>query len=210
MDALTGVRLWDSGDSYNYLHMPHSTHDKIVRRHPGEEEATKRSLVSEFLNHHPLPSWTHIVKLIRDLEGERVSGARKGRADMVSDKYLKSELHIYAKLGNRVMCIYTCMYNVLQLIVFYIPCFLCFYPFLHLFFPYRLTSLPYFPLYLYISLSHIHFLPLLPPLPLLPALPILLFPPTCCVFCTSSPLSSLPLPPPPPLSPPPLSPSLHQ
>ena len=93
MDALTGVRLWSRGNSYEYLHMPHSTHDAIVSRHPGEEEAAKRSLVSEFLSHHPLPSWTHIVKLIRWLE--RMSKARKGTADMVSDKYIKSELYIY-------------------------------------------------------------------------------------------------------------------
>ena len=104
MDALTGVRLWDSEDSYLYLHMPHSTHDEIVSRHRREEEAAKRSLVSEFLSHHPLPSWTHIVKLIRMLEGRagseysvlEDSKAREGTADMVSDKYLKSELHIYA------------------------------------------------------------------------------------------------------------------
>ena len=95
MDALTGVRLWDSSDSYRYLHLPRSTHDEIVSRHPGEEEAAKRSLVSEILSHHPLPSWTHIVKLIRRLE-VRHSGARKGTADMVSDKYLKSKLYIYA------------------------------------------------------------------------------------------------------------------
>ena len=96
MDALTGVRLWENYRSAIYLHTPGSMHDKIVIRHPGEEEAAKRSLVSEFLSHHPLPSWTHIVKLIRDLEGKRDSGARKGTADMVSDKYLKSELYIYA------------------------------------------------------------------------------------------------------------------
>ena len=94
MNALTGVRLWDSSHSYLYLHMPQSTHDEIVSRHRGEKEAAKRSLVSEFLSHHPLPSWTHIVKLICDQE--KYSGARKGTADMVSDKYLKSELYIYA------------------------------------------------------------------------------------------------------------------
>ena len=93
MDALTGVRLWDRARSYYDLHIPLSTHDEIVSR-PGEEEAAKWSLVSEFLSHHPLPSWTHIVKLIRDRE--MYSGARKGTADMVSDKYLKSELYIYA------------------------------------------------------------------------------------------------------------------
>ena len=91
MDALTGVRLWNSACSYLYLHIPRSTHDEIVSRHRGEEEAAIRSLVSEFLSHHPLPSWTHIVKLIR---ARGRSGART--ADMVSDKYLKSELHIYA------------------------------------------------------------------------------------------------------------------
>ena len=96
MDALTGVRLWDSDCSYFDLQMPRSTHDEIVSRHRGEEEAAKRSLVSEFLSHHPLPSWTHIVTLIRELEGKRGTGARKGIADMVSDKYLKSELYIYA------------------------------------------------------------------------------------------------------------------
>ena len=96
MNALTGVRLWDSNRSYSNLHMPHSTHDEIVSRHPGEEEAAKRSLVSEFLSHHPLPSWTHIVKLIRYQEKYMYSGAREGTADMVSDKYLKSELYIYA------------------------------------------------------------------------------------------------------------------
>ena len=96
MDTLTGVKLWDSNRSNLYLHMPRSTHDEIVSRHRGEEEPAKRSLVSEFLSHHPLPSWTHIVKLIRALEGERDSGAREGTADMVSDKYLKSELYIYA------------------------------------------------------------------------------------------------------------------
>ena len=95
MDALTGTRLWDSGDSYRYLHMPLSTHNEIVSRHRGEEEAAKRSLVSEFLSHHPLPSWTHIVKLIRELEWKRDRPARKGTADMVSDKYIKSELYIY-------------------------------------------------------------------------------------------------------------------
>ena len=75
MDALTGVRLWDKYCSYSHLHMSHSTHGEIVSRHRGEEEAAKRSLVSEFLSHHPLPSWTHIVKLIRLLEG--YSKARK-------------------------------------------------------------------------------------------------------------------------------------
>ena len=94
MDALTGVRLWTKHCSYRYLHMPHSTHDEIVSRHPGEVDAAKRSLVSEFLRHHPLPSWTHIVTLIRVLE--KYSGSRRGTADMVSDKYLKSELYIYA------------------------------------------------------------------------------------------------------------------
>ena len=93
MDALTGVRLWDNFDSYKYLHMPHSIHREIVSRHRGEKEASKRSLVSEFLSHHPLPSWTHIVKLIREQEG--YSMARTGTADMVSDKYIKSELYIY-------------------------------------------------------------------------------------------------------------------
>ena len=66
MDALTGVGLWNSVYSYQYLHMPRSTHGEIVSRHPEEKEAAKRSLVSEFLSHHPLPSWTHIVKLIRE------------------------------------------------------------------------------------------------------------------------------------------------
>ena len=94
MDALTGVRLWGRDRSYFYLHIPLSTHREIVSRHRGEEEAAKRSLVSEFLSHHPLPSWTHIVKLLRKLEWD--SGARKGTADMVSDKYLKSELYIHA------------------------------------------------------------------------------------------------------------------
>ena len=95
MDALTGVRLWEIGDSYRHLHMPFSTHNEIFRRHRGEEEAAKRSLVSEFLNHHPLPSWTHIVKLVRELEENwEGSRARKGTADMVSDKYLRSELYI--------------------------------------------------------------------------------------------------------------------
>ena len=92
MDALTGVRLWSKGKSYEYLHMPLATHNEIVRRHPRDEEAAKRSLVSEFLSHHPLPSWTHIVKLIRWMEGRRDRPARKGTADMVSDKYIKSEL----------------------------------------------------------------------------------------------------------------------
>ena len=96
MDALTEVRLWGRTDSYLYLHMPRSTHDEIVSRHPGEEEAAKRSLVSEFLSHHPLPLWTHIVTLIRELEEKRDSEARKQTAHMVSDKYLKSELYIYA------------------------------------------------------------------------------------------------------------------
>ena len=95
MDALTGVRLWSNGYSYKYLHMPGSTHNEIVSRHRGENEAAKRSLVSEFLSHHPLPSWTHIVKLIRKQEGERDRPAREGTADMVSDKYIKSELYIY-------------------------------------------------------------------------------------------------------------------
>ena len=94
MNALTGVRLWDRDRSFLDLHMPRSTHDEIVSRHRGEEEAAKRALVSEFLSHHPLPSWTHIVNLIRKLE--KYSGARKGTADMVSDKYLKSELYIFA------------------------------------------------------------------------------------------------------------------
>ena len=94
MDALTGVRLWSRGNSYECLHMPFATHDEIVSRHPGEEEA-KRSLVSAFLSHHPLPSWTHIVKLIRKQEKRRDRSARTGTADMVSDKYIKSELYIY-------------------------------------------------------------------------------------------------------------------
>ena len=126
MGAFTGVRLWGRDRSYYDLQMPRSTYDDIVCCHPGGEEGAKRSLVSEFLNHHPLPSWNHIVTLLRSLERDRGafgglssrgglalrgrgasrrtaiellrglewdSGA-KGTADMVSKKYLKSELYM--------------------------------------------------------------------------------------------------------------------
>ena len=95
MEALTGVKLWSRGKSYYRFHTPYSIHDDIVSRHPGEEEAAKRSLVNEFLNHHPLPTWIHIVKLIRVLEGVKDSGVKRGTADKLFDKYYKSKLCIY-------------------------------------------------------------------------------------------------------------------
>ena len=98
MELLRGRReslgtrlLWtrvDSYDALDTLDFPFSQHDEIVSTH--DEEEAKREIVTSWLNSHPYPSWEHVVKLLRWLEswGE----GRKGAAEEVKEKYLKSEL----------------------------------------------------------------------------------------------------------------------
>ena len=88
LQVTANIPLWDSGDSYHALEFPRSQHDEIVSTHDGEE--VKREIVTSWLNSHPCPSWEHVVELLRKLERE--GRGRKGAAEEVEEKYLKSEL----------------------------------------------------------------------------------------------------------------------
>ena len=88
LQVTANIPLWDSNYSYNALDFPESQHDEIVSTHDGEE--AKREIVTSWLNSHPCPSWEHVVWLLRRLE--RNGRGRKGAAEEVEEKYLKSEL----------------------------------------------------------------------------------------------------------------------
>ena len=88
LQVTANIPLWSRDDSYVALDFPLSQHDEIVSTHDREE--AKREIVTSWLNTHPCPSWEHVMKLLRWLE-ERGRG-RKGAAEEVGEKYLKSEL----------------------------------------------------------------------------------------------------------------------
>ena len=85
------MQLWGSGESWNYLDMPFSTHDNLIRRH-GDGAQGKSALVNEYLSKHPYPRWGQIVRLLE--ERERKGKARAGLAQEVKDKYMTSEYTI--------------------------------------------------------------------------------------------------------------------
>ena len=88
LQVTANIPLWDRGDSYIALDFPESQHDEIVSTQDGEE--AKREIVTSWLNSHPCPSWEDVVWLLRRLERE--GRGRKGAAEEVEEKYLKSEL----------------------------------------------------------------------------------------------------------------------
>ena len=88
LQVTANIPLWNRGDSYSTLDFPFSQHDEIVSTHDGEE--AKHEIVTSWLNSHPCPSWEHVVELLRRLE--RYGRGRKGAAEEVEEKYIKSEL----------------------------------------------------------------------------------------------------------------------
>ena len=71
-----------------YLDMPDETYNEIIRRH-GTGSRAKEKFFSEFLSHHPHPTWELVVKLLERLEHK--GKARVGLAQEVKEKYLTSE-----------------------------------------------------------------------------------------------------------------------
>ena len=89
---LQEVQLWGRYESYDYLDMPYSTHDNLIRRH-GDGAQGKSALLNEYLSHHPYPRWGQIVRL---LEMMVMTGkARAGPAQEIEDKYMTSEYTIH-------------------------------------------------------------------------------------------------------------------
>ena len=88
---LQEVQLWGWDQSSDYLDMPPSTHDKLIRRH-GDGAAGKSALLNEYLSQHPYPRWGQIVQLLE--EREKKGKARAGLAQEVKDKYMTSEYTI--------------------------------------------------------------------------------------------------------------------
>ena len=93
------IPLWENRGSYNYLHMPESQHDEIVRSFDGEE--AKQQLFTTWLASHPCPSWEQVRDLLRGWSGGGV-GSKEGEraADEVEETYLKSELEILGQWSN--------------------------------------------------------------------------------------------------------------
>ena len=83
---LQEVQLWGSFESLNYLDMPYSTHDNLIRRH-GDGAQGKSALVNEYLSQHPYPRWGQIVDLLEE-------NGKAGLAQEVKDKYMTSEYTI--------------------------------------------------------------------------------------------------------------------
>ena len=88
LQVTANIPLWNRNDSYIALNFSRSQHDEIVSAHDGEE--AKREIVTSWLYSHPCPSWEHVVELLRWLESN--ARGRKGAAEEVEEKYLKSEL----------------------------------------------------------------------------------------------------------------------
>ena len=93
-------RLWKNEGSYNYLHMPVSQHDEIVKRFGGKK--AKQQLFTTWLASHPCPSWEQVRDLLRgDWRGGGVGGEEgKRAAHEVEETYLKSELEILGQWSN--------------------------------------------------------------------------------------------------------------
>ena len=89
MAATEGVELPEhSPISDPYLDMPTDTYGIIIRGH-GTGNEGRRQIFSEFLSHHPYPTWELVVKLLERLERE--GKARAGLTQEVKEKYLTSE-----------------------------------------------------------------------------------------------------------------------
>ena len=99
LQATAGTPLWKNFYS-DYLDIPRSQHDEIVAKF--DEEKAKSEIVSTWLSGHPCPTWEHMLELLRALE--RGMG-RKGAADEVEERYLKSELYTLCT------CIMLCVYS---------------------------------------------------------------------------------------------------
>ena len=85
--------------------MPTSLHDEIARKFDGEQ--AKFELFTTWLVGHPYPTWDHVEELMRELERE--GRGRKGAAEEVQEKYLKSELHYCVKyVANGRLCMCAC------------------------------------------------------------------------------------------------------
>jgi len=80
--------MWTRNESYICLNVPRKLHDEIAGRYDGEH--AKEKLLVKWLNSHPCPSWEHVVRLLRRLEG--LGRGRVGAAEEAEEKYLKSEL----------------------------------------------------------------------------------------------------------------------
>ena len=89
---LQEVQLWGKKESDDYLNMPRSTHDDLIRRH-GDGAQGKSALVNEYLSHQPYPRWGQIVQLLE--EREKNGKARGGLAQEVKDRYMTSEYTIH-------------------------------------------------------------------------------------------------------------------
>ena len=81
--------------------MPFSQNDEIVAKF--DKEKVKSEIVSTWLSGHPCPTWEHVLKLLRELE--EIGSGRKGAADEVEERYLKSELYTLCT------CIMLCVYS---------------------------------------------------------------------------------------------------
>ena len=98
------IPLLRSRGTYNFLHMPESQHDEVVRRFDGEE--AKQQLFTTWLASHPCPSWEQVRDLLRGNEwGDGWTGgvgSEEGRraAHEVEETYLKSELEILGQWSN--------------------------------------------------------------------------------------------------------------
>ena len=94
LHATCHISLWESEDSYNYLHVPKSQHNDIVGKFDGEE--AKQQLFTTWLASHPCPSWEQVRNLLRGDRWRGGVGGEEGEraAHEVEETYLKSELYI--------------------------------------------------------------------------------------------------------------------
>ena len=88
LNVTRDIPLWGSQDSSLYLDIPESLHDEITGKFDGEQ--AKRELFAAWLAGHPCPTWDHVERLLRVLEGQM--RGRKGAAEEVKETYTKSKL----------------------------------------------------------------------------------------------------------------------
>ena len=97
---LQEVQLWGRNESSDYLDMPSSTHNNLIRRH-GDGAQGKSALVNEYLSQHPYPRWGQIVELLE--EREKKGKARAGLAQEVKDKWVKDMTSEYTIHNYMIM-----------------------------------------------------------------------------------------------------------
>lgn len=85
MTATQNVEMSESG---SYLDMPHDVYRAIIEKN-GTGQRGREAVFSEFLSHHPYPTWERVIHLLQYLE--RKKKARAGLADEVKEKYLTSK-----------------------------------------------------------------------------------------------------------------------